>query len=126
MSTLTLENHRRVSMVVGQEVADVLDTLGLIRHDAWSAPKPTHYVLEVSVGKGPYQHNTWLRREIEDVYNFATNRTPPRFAGPNPTSRVSLEYKSHGAAKSQMRKAIACGLEARVVACILLPVDHVG
>lgn len=121
-----LNNVDRVSWVVGRPAAEELDKQGLIRHDAWSAPKPTHYVLKVTPGKGPYNHNTWLRTEIEDVYNTITNRARYRYGGQKSVAHVELEYKRKGSAESMAKKARACGLDAEVVPCILMPVNKIG
>lgn len=123
MSTLTLLNHERVSRVVGQEAADELDSQGLIRHDAWSAPKPTHYLVSVMLGKGPYQWNRGLRKEFEAVLNTAMNRQKSSYYIKNARYGQAL-YTMHGPAKRQVSIALSCGLEAKLVPCILVPVKN--
>lgn len=123
MSTLTLVNLERVARVVGIEAAEELDSQGLIRHDAWSAPKPTHYLVRVTVGKGPYNWNRGLRKEFEAVLNTAMNRQKSSYYIKNANHAQAL-YTMQGPAKNQVARALSCGLDAKLIPCILVPVNN--
>lgn len=128
LSSLTFVNFDRVSHIVGHEAAEELDRQGLIRHDGWSAPKPSHYVLRVRIGHGPYNKAGWLRNEVEEVLRTAMRVAPSYWrygSSRKPVTSVELVYQRKGPAETQATNARRCGLVAEVVPCVLMPVDKV-
>lgn len=126
MSAVTARNLDRAAWIVGRPAAEELDKEGLIRHDAWSAPKPTHFLVRVFPGTGPWTYDPYCRREIIEVLRTCMGMAKASYFHRIERKSCELVYTRRGSAQAQVTRALKCGLDATLIPCILMPVNHVG